>query len=42
MKTVFFAGDERALRLREDKAEVNNVRPDAVITELMQLKQIII
>ncbi|HZK08411.1 MAG TPA: HAD family hydrolase [Bacteroidales bacterium] len=41
MKTVFFAGDERALRLREDKAEVKNLRPDAVITELIQLKQII-
>lgn len=42
MKTIFFAGDKRALRLREDKEEVKNVRPDAVITELLQLKQIII
>jgi putative hydrolase of the HAD superfamily len=42
MKTIFFAGDKRALRLREDKPEVKNVRPDAVITELLQLKQIIV
>ncbi|NCU35034.1 HAD family hydrolase [Candidatus Falkowbacteria bacterium] len=42
MKTVFFAGDKRALRLREDKAEVKNVRPDAVITELLQLTRIIL
>ncbi len=40
MKTVFFAGDKRSLRLRKDKAEVKGLMPDVVITELKQLKQI--
>lgn len=41
MKTIFFAGDQRSLRLREDQKEVEGLKPDAVITELEQLKQII-
>jgi putative hydrolase of the HAD superfamily len=40
MKTVFFAGDKRSLRLHEDRAEVKGLVPDAVITDLNQLKQI--
>lgn len=40
MKTVFFAGDKRSLRLRKDMTEVKGLRPDAVITDLEQLKQI--
>ena len=40
MKTVFFAGDKRSLRLREDKAEVKGLVHDVVITDLKQLKQI--
>jgi putative hydrolase of the HAD superfamily len=41
MKTIFFAGDQRSLRLREDQEAVQGLRPDAVITHLDQLKQII-
>ncbi len=41
MKTIFFAGDERSLRLRADQEEVKGLMPDAVITNLEQLKQII-
>lgn len=41
MKTIFFAGDKRSLRLREEQEEVKGVVPDAVITKLEQLKQII-
>ncbi len=40
MKTILFAGDRRSLRLRKDKPEVKDLEPDAVITELKQLKQI--
>ena len=41
MKTIFFAGDKRSLRLREDQEEVKGLKPDAVITKVEQLKQII-
>ncbi|MFP4469912.1 MAG: HAD family hydrolase [Bacteroidales bacterium] len=41
MKTILFAGDKRSLRLRHDKKEVNPLKPDAVITALEQLKQIL-
>lgn len=40
-KTVLFAGDNRSLRLREEKAEINHVSPDYVITDLEQLLKII-
>ncbi len=40
MKTIFFAGDKRSLRLRREQPEVEDLKPDAVITELKQLKQI--
>jgi putative hydrolase of the HAD superfamily len=41
MKTVLFAGDQRSLRLREDRTEVAGLIPDAIITELRQLPGII-
>ena len=40
MKTIFFAGDKRSLRLRKEQPEVEGLKPDGVITELAQLKQI--
>ncbi len=36
-RTVLFAGDARSLRLREDKLQTRNLSPDAVITDLNQL-----
>lgn len=41
MKTVLFAGDSRSLRMREDKTELNNLKPDAIITELGQLARLL-
>ena len=40
-KTVLFAGDARSLRLREDRDQTRNLSPDAVITELNQLAQLL-
>lgn len=40
-KTALFAGDERSLRLRTDKKEVNKLYPDFVITDLMQILKIL-
>lgn len=40
-KTVLFAGDKRSLRLREDDERCSHLHPDAVITSLDQLLQII-
>ncbi len=40
-KTALFAGDERSLRLRTDKTEVNKLYPDFVITDLLQILNII-
>lgn len=37
MRTVLFAGDRKSLRLRKDLPELSDIRPDYVITELMQL-----
>jgi putative hydrolase of the HAD superfamily len=36
-KTVLFAGDRRSLRLRENDERCLAIRPDAVITSLIQL-----
>lgn len=36
-QTVLFAGDARSLRLRANKAECRNIRPDLQITHLSQL-----
>jgi putative hydrolase of the HAD superfamily len=41
MKTVLFAGDQRSLRLREDRPEVAGLIPDAIITGLSQLPGIL-
>lgn len=41
LKTVLFAGDKRSLRLREEDDRCTGVVPDAVITSLDQLLQII-
>jgi putative hydrolase of the HAD superfamily len=35
--TVLFAGDKRSLRLRRDVPQCAGVHPDAVITDLSQL-----
>lgn len=39
-KTVLFAGDRRSLRLRENDARCMDLKPDAVITSLNQLKDL--
>lgn len=41
MKTVLFAGDKRSLRFRKEKKELEGFQPDAIITELNQLKKIL-
>lgn len=40
-KTVLFAGDRRSLRWREGDDRVAGIVPDAIITELSQLNQIL-
>lgn len=40
-KTCFYAGDQRAYRLREDHPQASQVKPDFVITELKQLTEIL-
>jgi putative hydrolase of the HAD superfamily len=40
-KTILFAGDKRSLRLRENDERCKDLKPDAVITSLDQLKGII-
>lgn len=40
-KTVLFAGDQRSLRLRENDERCLAIQPDAVITSLTQLLEII-
>ena len=40
-RTVLFAGDRRSLRLRQDDAELQDVRPDATITEIKQLMTVL-
>ncbi len=41
LKTALFAGDTRSLRLREDDARCAEFKPDAVITSLSQLLDIV-
>lgn len=41
-KTVLFAGDNRSLRLREEKRELSHIKPDYIITDLQQLLNIIV
>ncbi|MFC1468152.1 HAD family hydrolase [Verrucomicrobiota bacterium] len=40
-KTVLFAGDNRSLRWREGDERVAGIEPDAVITELSQLNEVL-
>ncbi|VGO12959.1 hypothetical protein PDESU_01513 [Pontiella desulfatans] len=40
-KTILFAGDQRSLRLREDDERCKNLKPDAVITSLAQLPELV-
>jgi putative hydrolase of the HAD superfamily len=40
-KTVLFAGDARSLRLRENRQETKNHNPDATITSLIQLSELL-
>lgn len=42
MKTILFAGDQRSLRLRKEKPEVDGLVPDVIITELKQLKEVFV
>lgn len=37
MKTALFAGDERSLKWRKEDSRTKNLKPDIVITELIQL-----
>ena len=41
LKTALFAGDARSLRLRKDDARCADMKPDAVITSLSQLLDIV-
>lgn len=40
-KTVLFAGDKRSLRLREDHLLTKNITPYAIITDLIQINNLI-
>jgi putative hydrolase of the HAD superfamily len=41
LRTVLFAGDRRSLRLRRKESRCRGLEPDAVITELYQLPEIL-
>ncbi len=41
-KTVLFAGDKRSLRLREHRSETAGLEPDAIVTELAQIVEIVL
>jgi len=36
-KTALFAGDKRSLRLRPDDARCEDIVPDIIVTDLLQL-----
>lgn len=40
-RTVFYAGDKRAYRLRQDHSEVKKVIPDHIVTNLSQIIEIL-
>jgi len=40
-KTALFAGDKRSLRLRNDDERCKNIKPDFVLTKLLQIFEII-
>jgi len=39
-QTALFAGDKRSLRLRRDDPRCNNLKPDMIITDLIQLADV--
>jgi putative hydrolase of the HAD superfamily len=41
LKTALFAGDRRSLRMREHHPSVTGVHPDAVLTDLTQLMEVL-
>ena len=41
LKTVLFAGDARSLKLRENESRIMGLNPDFVITDLMQIPELI-
>ena len=41
MKTALFAGDKRSLRIRSDDERTKNLKPDFVLTDLNQIKNIL-
>lgn len=41
LQTILFAGDERSLRLRENDERVKGLFPDFIITELLQILNIV-
>jgi len=41
-RTALFAGDRKSLRLRQEKSEINGLKPDFIITDLEQLLKILI
>jgi len=42
LKTCLFAGDRRSLRLRETDVRCSDLKPDAIMTELAQLGEILL
>ena len=36
-KTALFAGDKRSLRLRKDHDACSNIKPDVIVTNLLDL-----
>jgi putative hydrolase of the HAD superfamily len=41
LKTALFAGDKRSLKLRKNTPEVSDINPDFIITDLMQISELI-
>lgn len=41
LKTALFAGDKRSLRLRENEPRVKGIKPDFLVTSLMQITKLI-
>jgi putative hydrolase of the HAD superfamily len=40
-RTALFAGDKRSLRLRRDNPRCSNLKPDMVLTDLVQLVELL-
>ncbi len=40
-RTALFAGDKRSLRLREDDPNVSSIKPDVVLTDLIQIATVL-